>query len=42
MGFFYIVDPTETAYSIGLIPLLVGAAKLIPYFIEDRKKEREE
>lgn len=42
MGFFYIVDPTETAYSIGLIPLLVGAAKLITYFIEDRKKEREE
>ena len=42
MGFFYIVDPTETAYSLGLIPLLVGAAKLITYFIEDRKKEREE
>lgn len=42
MGFFYIVDPTETAYSIGLIPLLVGVAKLITYFVEDRKKESEE
>ncbi len=39
MGFFYIVDPTETAYAIGLIPLLVGVAKLITYFVEDRKKE---
>ena len=42
MGFFYIVDPTETAYSIGLIPLLVGVAKLITYFVEDHKKESEE
>ncbi len=42
MGFFYIVDPTETAFSIGLIPLLVGVAKLITYFVEDRKKESEE
>lgn len=37
--FFLIVDPTVTAYSIGLIPLLVGAAKLITYFVEDRKKD---
>ncbi|MBE6318958.1 MAG: hypothetical protein E7081_08305 [Bacteroidales bacterium] len=42
MGFFYIVAPTETVYAIGLIPLLVGIAKLITYFLEDRKKESEE
>lgn len=28
----------NTAYAIGLIPLLVGSAKLITYFVEDRKK----
>ncbi len=39
VAFFLIVDPTVTAYSLGLIPLLVGAAKLITYFIEDRKKD---
>lgn len=39
VGFFLIVDPKNTVYSLGLIPLLVGTAKLITYFVEDRKKD---
>lgn len=40
IAFFLIVSGiNNTVYAIGLIPLLVGAAKLITYFVEDRKKE---
>lgn len=38
MAFFLIISD-ETVYAIGIIPLLVGVAKLITYFVEDRKKE---
>lgn len=38
MAFFLIITD-ETVYAIGIIPLLVGIAKLITYFVEDRKKE---
>lgn len=38
MAFFLIITD-ETVYAIGIIPLLVGVAKLITYFVEDRKKE---
>lgn len=38
IGFFLIISD-DTVYAIGLIPALVGAAKLITYFVEDRKKE---
>lgn len=36
---FCLIMSNDTVYAIGLIPLLVGIAKLITYFIEDRKKE---
>ncbi len=29
----------DTVFAIGFIPLLIGVAKLITYFVEDRKKE---
>ena len=29
----------DTVFAIGFIPLLVGVAKLITYFVEDRKKD---
>ena len=32
----------DTVFAIGFIPLLVGVAKLITYFVEDRKKENAE
>ena len=36
---FCLIMSNDTVYAIGLIPLLVGIAKLITYFVEDRKKE---
>lgn len=36
--FFFVVAPDKSAFAIGLIPSLVGIAKLITYFIEDRKE----
>lgn len=36
---FFLIITDETVYAIGIIPLLVGIAKLITYFVEDRKKE---
>lgn len=38
IGFCLIISD-DTVYAIGLIPSLVGVAKLITYFVEDRKKE---
>ncbi len=35
----FLIITDETVYAIGIIPLLVGIAKLITYFAEDRKKE---
>ena len=32
-------EAKDTVFAIGFIPLLVGVAKLITYFVEDRKKE---
>lgn len=39
---FCLIMSNGTVYAIGLIPLLVGIAKLITYFVEDRKKENAE
>lgn len=35
----FLIISDDTVYAIGLIPLFVGVAKLITYFVEDRKKE---
>ena len=36
---FFLIMSNDTVYAIGLIPTLVGIAKLITYFVEDRKNE---
>ena len=41
MIFFLIAVGAKTAAVLGLIPLLVGAAKLITYFVEDRPNNRD-
>lgn len=39
--FFLIAVGAKTAAVLGLIPFLVGAAKLITYFVEDRPNKRD-
>ena len=36
-GALFILAPNDSIYAIGLIPMFVGIAKLIAYFVEDRK-----
>lgn len=39
--FFLIVFGAKSAAVLGLIPILVGGAKLITYFVEDRPQKRD-